>query len=140
MRSFHILLFVGLLVFGSVAAAGASSSPCRGTGSGARMLSTYRWTAILSDSSANDYRASVGLFAVDSSQVLLVSDTTVCRAALKAYNAALSTDSVQSVAVDVIKYGTTRYIVADSARIGRSEWTPAVVFSTAFQVIAQVGQ
>ena len=140
MRPFHILSFVGLLVFGSVAATGTSTSPCRNTESGTRMLSTYRWTAILSDSSANNYRASMGLFAVDSSQVLLVSDTTVCRTALNAYNAALSPDSVQSVAIDVIKYGTTRYIVADSARAGRSEWTPTVVFSTAFQVIAKIGQ
>lgn len=140
MRLLQILSLVGLVGFVSLAAEDITSSPCRNTDSGSRMLGMYRWTAILSDSSANTYRQSLGLFAVDSNQVTLVSDTTVCRTALTAYNSALSPDSLQSEAVDVVKYGTTRYIVADSAR-ARSEWTPAVVFNATFsQVIAKTGQ
>jgi hypothetical protein len=104
------------------------------------MLTMYRNTATITDTAFNTWRSSIGLFAVDSNQVKLVSDTTVCRSALSAYNNALLPDSVQSTAVDVIRYGSTRYIVGDSARNG-GEWTPHVVFDTLFaQVIASIGQ
>jgi hypothetical protein len=142
MRLLQVFSFVGLVGLASVAAHGTAITdpPCRNGGSGARMLSMYRWTAILSDSSANNYRQGLGLSALDSNQVTLVSDTTTCRSAVNAYNNALAPDSLQSTAVDVVKYGTTRYIVADSSR-ARSEWTPAVVFNATFtQVIAQIGQ
>lgn len=51
-------------------------------------------------------------------------------------HAALLPDPEVSTAVDVVKYGTTRYVVADSARKG-GEWTQVVIFNSPFtQVVA----
>lgn len=141
MQTIKLLAVVATMALTALGATEHTSSPCRqDTGSSARMLSNYRNIAVINDSSLNAWRQSAGLTAIDSNQVTLVSDTTTCRTALIAYNAALQPDTLQSEAVDVIRYGSTRYVVADSARIG-GQWTPNVIFDSFFsQVISKVSQ
>ena len=104
------------------------------------MLSNYRNIAMLTDSAGMAWRQGIGLLGIDSNQVTLVSDTTICRAAVNAYNTAMLPDTLASSAVDVVKYGTTRYVVADSARVG-GEWTTNIVFDALFtQVLGKIGQ
>lgn len=105
-----------------------------------RMLSNYRYVAVSDDSVNSSWREGNGLPSVDSNTVVLVTDTVVCRHALNAYNAALLPDTARSVSVHVLRYGSARYIVADSARIS-GEWVPNVIFDTLFsRVIANIGQ
>ena len=144
-------LKVGSVLAGIVLAVTAAStprtmslgtiSPCRqNTESSAATLSTYRHIALLTDSSGVAWRQRIGLSALDSNLVTLVSDTTVCRTALNAYNSALLPDTGVSTAVDVVKYGTTRYVVADSARRG-GEWEQVVIFNSLFtQVVARTAR
>lgn len=132
-----LILTTGTLVLLAVSRAGSASvaSPCRPQGAtSADMLTDYQYLAQSTHSLTTRWRQKLGLSAVPSAQVVIVSDTTTCRRALNAYNTALLPDTLYSSQVDVIKYGTTRFIVADSARID-GEWTPHIVFDTAFTVI-----
>jgi hypothetical protein len=105
-----------------------------------RMLSNYRYVAVLDDSVNSAWRELNGLASVDFNTVVLVTDTVVCRRALNAYNAALLPDTAKSVSVNVVRYGSARHIVSDSARIS-GEWVPNVIFDTLFsRVIANIGQ
>lgn len=136
MKSFMLVTGTLVLLAATSTRSTIVGSPCRTQGTpSADMLSRYQYIAQATNSLTTRWRSKIGLSSVPSAQVVIVSDTTTCRRAVNAYNAALIPDTLISSQVDVVKYGTTRYIVADSARID-GEWTPHIVFDTAFAVIA----
>lgn len=100
------------------------------------MLDMYQFADTTTDVSMKIWRQSVGLSVVPVSQIMLVSDTTVCRRAVTAYNARLTADSLpQSTTVNVIGYGATRYIIGDPTHIV-GEWRHELVVDSAFSRIA----
>jgi hypothetical protein len=137
------MVAVGICVIGASAlhwtnAQGVTDpSPCPAlSGDASNMLESYRFADTTTDSGMQTWRLSIGLSVVPVSQIVAVSDTTVCRRALTAYNTLLVEDSLPaSVAVDVVKYGTTRYIIADPAHLV-GEWAHELVVDTAFTKIA----
>lgn len=137
-----ITLSVGLLVVGAVTGSVRTDlSPCLPTSSGgAEILDHYQWVDTTTDKGHITWRQSIGLSAIPVSQIVLVSDTTVCRRAVTAYNSILAGDLLPpSSAVNVLKYGSTRYVISDpSHRVG--EWISEPVVDTAFAEIATAGR
>jgi hypothetical protein len=97
------------------------------------ILEDYRWSDTTTDTATISWRQRVSLPTVPVAQVLLVSDTTICRLAVSFYNAALadSGDTRQSPAATVIRWGTTRYAVSDTIH-NAGEWTMHMVVDTSF--------
>jgi hypothetical protein len=136
------VLFVGLLAAATLPkSAPTDSPPCPSVnGGGTKMLDTYRYVDTTTDVSLRIWKQSINLPTVAVSQILLVSDTTVCRRAITAYNAQLAGDSLPaSSSVNVLSYGAIRYIIADPSRIS-SGATRELVTDTAFVRLAVAGR
>jgi len=100
------------------------------------MLEMYQFADTTTDVGMKIWRQSIGLPVVAVSQVVLVSDTTVCRRAVTAYNTRLTVDSLpQSVAVNLVRYGATRYVIGDPSHVVRG-WRHELVVDSAFSRIA----
>lgn len=85
------------------------------------------------DSVAANERARFSLPQVAENQVTIVSDTTVCRTASTAYDAAASTTPIDKPVV-VLAVGTQRLVVKDY-RFG--EWLLAVLFNQDFTTVVK---
>jgi hypothetical protein len=97
------------------------------------LIDGYRWADTTSDTATISWRQRVSLPTVAYTQIVLVSDTTVCRRAVNKYNAVLadSGDTRTSASAAVVKWGPTRYAVSDSARtVG--EWIFEVIVDSSF--------
>jgi hypothetical protein len=104
------------------------------------MLEMYQFADTTTDVSLTIWRQSLGLPFVPVSQISIVSDTTVCRRGLNAYNAIVTRGSLHAATTaNVVRYGSTRYIIGDpSQRIG--EWMYEAVVDGSFQKIAVAGR
>ena len=119
----------------------ANSSPCLPASTGsANMLEDYQFADTTTDAGMIAWRQSIGLPAVPVSQVILVSDTIICRRAVNAFNTNLGTPRhVPAVEVDVVRYGSTRYIIRDPVYTEGS-WHFELVVDTAFAKIGVSGR
>jgi len=117
------------------------ASPCLPSSSGgAGMLARYQWVDTTTATLQIAWRQSLGLPSISVSQLTLVNDTTVCRRAVTAYNSILSDDLLPaSPSVNVIRYGSTRYIIGDPAHV-IGEWKHETVVDTSFVEIATAGR
>ena len=107
-------LTAGSLLFSTHKGAHLTGTPCRAADAQSDdMVSLYQYIATSSDADNTAWRTTAGLSAVSLSQVVLLNDTTLCRRAVNAYNAAMP--SAQSTEVFLVKYGTTRYVMQDPA-------------------------
>jgi hypothetical protein len=116
-------------------------SPCLPpSAGGSTMLSVYQWTDTTTDAGNIAWRQSLGLTSIAVTQITLVSDTTTCRRGVIAYNSILAADQLPaSVAVNLIRYGSTRYIISDPVHVV-GEWIHEAVVDTAFHRIAVAGR
>lgn len=81
--------------------------------------------------------ARLGLVPVDTSQVSLVDEPTVCDAALQAYNAKMSQYGVAAVAeVYVVRAGPERYAVLNTAN-GAGEFTYYLIFDSTWAFVKE---
>jgi hypothetical protein len=98
------------------------------------ILEDYRWTDTTTDTATVSWRQRSSLPTVAATQIVLVANTTVCRRAVNAYNSILAAqlgDNRQSVSATVIKWGNTRYAVADTLH-NAGEWTLHLVTDSSF--------
>lgn len=79
------------------------------------MLNRYRWMMGGDDSLKVSVRTTAALNKVDPATIAVVTDTTICRAAVIAYGNALN-DTMPDRSVNVVKIGS-RYVVRDPARL-----------------------
>jgi len=100
------------------------------------ILEDYRWSDTTSDTAAVSWRQRVSLPVVPVTQILIVTDTAVCRRAVGVYNAALadSGDVRQSVVATVIKWGPTRFAISDTTH-NAGEWTLHMVVDSSFSQV-----
>lgn len=117
------------------------TSPCLPpTDASAGMLVRYQFVDTTTDKLQITWRQSLGLPAIAVSQITLVNDTTVCRRAVTAYNSILMDDRLAaSTSVNLIRYGSTRYIIGDPMHIV-GEWKHETVVDTSFVEIATAGR
>ena len=136
-----ILLSILLIATASSPSKSTNPPPCPSEqGGGAQIRALYQFADTTSDDGLQTWRQSVGLPVVAVSQITLVSDTTVCRRALDAYNVLLRADSLPvSSTVNVISYGTTRYIVGDPLHVSHG-WANELIADTAFAKLAIVAR
>jgi hypothetical protein len=137
---------VGLSVLAWIAAASlgakpTDTSPCfPASDASAGMLARYQFVDTATDKLQTAWRQSLGLPVIAVSQITLVSDSTVCRRGVTAFNSILADDSLApSVSVNVVRYGSTRYIIGDPAHVV-GEWKHEPVVDTAFVEIATAGR
>jgi hypothetical protein len=118
----------------------SNPSPCLPpSAASANMLDTYQWADTTTDDGISAWRRSNGLPSISVSQISMVSDTTICRRAVVAFNTILKDKHTLTPSVNLIKYGTTRYIIGDpSYTVG--EWTYEVVADTSFHKVAIAGR
>ena len=96
------------------------------------MLFDYQFVDTTTDQSQITWRQAVGLPTVAVAQVTLVTDTTLCRRGVTAYNSILAGDSLPaSSAVNLLRYGSTRYVIGDPAHVV-GEWVHEAVVDTSF--------
>jgi len=119
----------------------ADTSPCLPpSDASAGMLARYQFVDSATDKLQIAWRQSIGLSSIPVSQIILVNDTTVCRRAVTAYNSILADDRLPaSSSVNVIRYGSTRYIIGDPAHIV-GEWKHETIVDTSFVEIATAGR
>jgi hypothetical protein len=100
------------------------------------ILEDYRWSDTTSDTATVSWRQRVSLPVVPVNQILIVTDTAVCRRAVSIYNAALadSGDVRQSVVATVIKWGPTRFAISDTTH-NAGEWTLHMVVDSSFSQV-----
>jgi hypothetical protein len=115
-------------------------SPCLPPTSGANsMLGVYQFTDTTKDAANVAWRDRLSLPAVLLDQISIVSDTTVCRRAVEAFNTLLADKQASTLSVSVIKYGITRYVIGDPTyTVG--EWTYELVTDSAFHKVAIAGR
>ena len=115
--------------------------PCpAATGGAGGMLESYQFADTTTDVSMKIWRQSLGLPVIPVSEIGMVNDMTVCKRALNAYNAIVARGSLHAATtVNVLRYGSTRYIVSDpSQTVG--EWIHEAVVDSSFQKIAVAGR
>jgi hypothetical protein len=104
------------------------------------MLSVYQWTDTTTDAGNIAWRQSLGLPSIAVAQITLVSDTATCRRGVIAYNSILTADKLSaSTAVNLIRYGSTRYVISNPNHVV-GEWVHEAVVDTAFHRIAVAGR
>ncbi len=111
----------------------SSPSPCLAPSqSSDDLLSEYQWKDTTTDANTVAWRQTFSLPSIPVGQLSLVSDTIICRRAVIAYNSALAAyDSRVTSAVNLLKYGPTRYVAEDTAR-KEGEWVFHVGFDSSF--------
>ena len=119
----------------------ADTSPCLSPSDfSTRMLAQYQFVDSATDQGQITWRQSLGLPSIPVSQITLVNDTTVCRRAVIAFNSILADDRLPpSASVNVIRYGSTRYIIGDPAHVV-GEWRHEPIVDTIFAEIATAGR
>ena len=129
MRSYLLFLFVAVLsVLPRLEA--QAGSPCVDPSS-QRALDLKHLVGVMvsqSDTVAANERARFSLPLLAASQVTMVTDTTVCRAASNAYDGVASMEPVDKPVV-VLALGTQRLVIKDY-RFG--EWLLAILFNSNF--------
>src|SRR5437868_4049718 len=102
----------GTTVYKNAARLSVHPPPCATpTDFSTTMLSDYQFADTSTVASTVAWRQTLGLPVVPVAQITLVSDTTLCRRGVTAFNTILAADSLPpSVAVNLIRYGSTRYI------------------------------
>ena len=104
------------------------------------MLETYRFADTTTDVGMTIWRQGIGLPVVPVSQITIVTDAAVCRRGLLAYNAIVTRGSLHAATtVNVLRYGSTRYIVSDPSQTA-GEWFHEAVVDRLFQKIAVAGR
>ncbi|MDP9177908.1 MAG: hypothetical protein M3O61_09535 [Gemmatimonadota bacterium] len=128
-----VLTVVAMFVAPGLSAQAAS--PCVDPSSGRAQALKHRVGVLVSQSdtvSANE-RTRFSLPLVAANQVTIISDTTVCRTASLAYDAAASTVPIDRPVV-VLALGTQRLVIKDY-RFG--EWLLAVLFNQTYTVMVK---
>jgi hypothetical protein len=96
------------------------------------MLFDYQFVDTTTDQSQITWRQAVGLPTVAVPQITLVTDTSLCRRGVTAFNSILAGDSLPaSSAVNLLRYGSTRYVIGDPAHVV-GEWAHEAVVDTSF--------
>ena len=104
------------------------------------MLESYQFADTTTDVGMTIWRQSIRLPVIPVSQITIVTDTTVCRRALNAYNAIVTRGSLHAATTaNVLQYGSTRYIAGDPSQTA-GEWTHEAVVDSSFQKIAVAGR
>src|SRR3954469_8122408 len=100
-----VLSVSAVLLASTAASSRTDPSPCRlPDAASSDMLEHYRWIDTTTDKGHITWRQSIGLSSVAVTQIVLATDTVVCRRAVTAYNSILADDSMSaSIAVDVVK-------------------------------------
>ncbi len=110
----------------------SSQSPCLVASEyGDWGLADLKWLDTASDTASVSRRQRWNLPDAPVAQIRLVTDTTKCRRAVNAYNAALLPDTAVSVSVYLYSFGAARYVAVDTTRHA-GEWDLHVVFDTSF--------
>lgn len=130
-------LLVGLfIVVPSIAFVGhtENSAPCAPNDENAAdILEDHRWSDTTTDTATISWRQRTSLPTVPVGQIVLVSDTAICRRALNKYNNVMadSGDTRLSVEATVVKWGATRYAISDTAHRS-GEWTMELFTDSSF--------
>ena len=103
----------------------------------AEMIAHLADFATTTDSLKLAMRSGASLGPVLATDVVLVSDTTLCRRASEVFrHARFNTDTGPLLQVYLIRYGTSRYVGSTLELAG--EWTPWTVFDTSFVPIVAI--
>ena len=78
-----------------------------------------------------------GLPTVPVSQITIVTDTTVCRRAVNAFNTIFARSHLPPfTGVNTIRYGTTRYILGNESGPTSGEWRYEAIVDTSFSKVS----
>lgn len=105
---------------------------------GTAELKQYVTTLVTAtDPATASRREAIGLFPGSAADVTVETDTTLCRRAAVASRAILApADTFALLPVDVIRAGTSRYVVRDGSGYNpSSEWLTHIVFDTSFTAV-----
>jgi hypothetical protein len=139
-------LLASAVLFTSLAWKGATNridpSPCvPSNGGGAGMLRVYQYADTTHDGGHIAWRNLLSLPTVPVSQITLVTDTTICRRAVNAFNTIFAPSHLPPfTAVNTIQYGTTRYIIGNESGPVSGEWQYEAVVDTAFSKVSISGR
>jgi hypothetical protein len=134
-RLFGLAALIGSIFTAAAPLAAQATSPCVDPTS-RRALDLRHIVGVMvsqADSVAANERTRFSLPQLAENQVTIVSDTTVCRTASTAYDAAVSTTAIDKPVV-VLAFGAQRLVVKDY-RFG--EWLLAVLFNQNFTTIVK---
>lgn len=135
-------LSIALLAIGTSGGKTSTDPPScpAATGGAAGMLEIYRFADTTTDVGMTIWRESLKLPTVPLSDVTIVTDMAVCGRGLSAYNSIVTIGSLHAAnTVNVIRYGSTRYIISDpSQTVG--EWIHEAVVDSLFQKLAVAGR
>lgn len=134
MRKLLSVLGAVLLIAGEA----SGQSPCKSSsGTSTGLLQSLKVSLVWMDSTDN---ARVGLIKVDTSQVTLVSDSSVCHSALIAYRqVVMDSGSTAPTEAYVIQAGSSRLVVVHP-EYGRGEWAVHIVLNAStYAVLGRFG-
>lgn len=101
------------------------------------MLNTLKNMMVTTDGHVRASRDFEGIPAVDSADVVLVTDERICDKALRAYNEGVPSGVQGSTSVYVVQVGDA-YVVLDPTRMA-GEWAIEMVMDSHFNVISRFG-
>jgi hypothetical protein len=106
------------------------------------MLDTYQWTDTTSDEENIEWREGLALPRIPVGEISLVHDEVICRRALLAFNQLFAHEKTFRAveAVNVIRYGSTRFIVEHPNGPMGGEWRSEPVFDSSFRKVAIAGR
>jgi hypothetical protein len=139
MKAARILVGVAIAVVTAQKALAQSSNPCFNPSSSA-LLSYIQRVVTATDSQTVALRTRVRLPSVSASQVTLLSSSTdgpTCRLARNAYAKLIASDTIATASVDVVKVGSTNFVVADR-KPHAGEFSIDAVMDTTFKVVGQI--
>ena len=84
------------------------------------------------------YRQDKGLTAVARGEVAPIVEPSLCSRAVEAFNKAFAPEPETTTQVHVIRFGSTRYVVADESRRA-GQWIYSAVFDSSFAKVLSRG-
>lgn len=117
------------------------SSPCLPASDyRTNMLLHYQFVDTTTNPRTSSRRTLLNLPAVPVAQVIAVDDSLLCRRAVTAYNFITAVDSLPpTTAVNLIKYGSTRYIIGDPSHTA-GEYRLEAIVDSSFSEVLTVGR